>query len=77
MTPPDPSPTSAERQPIRIWSVACPFNKKGFPVVGSFGKTIRNVVIIPTDTWTRLCREHPTLAATQFEVGHYTEDDHE
>lgn len=54
-----------------IWGMSCPFNKQGVPVVGSFGSCIRNVVIIPAETWTALCKEHPTLAATEFEVGIY------
>ena len=53
----------------RIWAVHCPFRKSGSPVLGNFGYTERGVIIIPADTWTRLCREIPALAVQQFEVG--------
>jgi hypothetical protein len=55
----------------RIWALHCPFNKKGFPVVGSFGSTERSVIIIPVETWKRLCADVQQLQTTQFEVGSY------
>lgn len=65
MTPDTPAPRP------RIWTVYCPFRKTGSPVIGSFGATIRPVIIIPVETWTTLCRDIPALAAKQFEVGSY------
>ena len=59
--------------PIRIWALHCPFNKRGFPVLGSFGSTVRGVIIIPVKTWTELCQRIPDLAATKFEVGEHVE----
>lgn len=55
----------------RIWALSCPFNKKGFPVVGSFGGSIRGVVIFDVATWKRLCHDVPQLQTTMFEVGSY------
>lgn len=54
---------------MRIWVVLCPFKKNGFPSVGSFGSTVRPVVVIPVGTWNRLIRTIPDLANTKFEVG--------
>lgn len=68
--PPD-HPEQTTPKPYRIWAAACPFNKSGAPVLGSFGSRVRNVVIIPMETWTKLCDEIPALAATKFEVGTY------
>lgn len=59
----------AEAPKYRIWAMACPFKKSGFPVVGTFGATVRNVVIFDVATWTRLCQDVPQLQTTQFEVG--------
>ena len=42
----------------RIWVLHCPF-----------GAQINPVVIIPLETWKKLCEADPFLAATQFEVG--------
>jgi len=53
----------------RIWAAHCPFNKQGTPVLGSFGSTVRPVVVIPMATWTKLCKDIPELGAMQFEVG--------
>lgn len=39
--------------------------------MGSFGSTSRRVVVMDVETWTRLCRDTPALATTQFEVGVY------
>ena len=58
-----------ERPKYRIWAMHCPFNKHGNPVVGSFGRTIEPVVIIPIKTWTRLCNDVEAIKTTQFEVG--------
>lgn len=62
-------PASRLAAPIRIWAFHCPFNKRGVPVLGSFGSTVRGVVILPMETWTALCKEIPALGAKQFEVG--------
>ena len=64
------SGVTAEPQ-YRIWVLECPFKKSGVPVVGSFGATSRNVVILTTETWKRLCADVPQLQTTQFEVGTY------
>jgi len=69
--PTRPTTPGADTARPLIWVLHCPFRKTGSPVVGSFGATIRGVVIIPVETWTALCRQHPALAATQFEVGSY------
>lgn len=66
------SDQEVKAHPIRIWALHCPFSKSGFPVLGSFGSTVRGVVIIPVETWTKLCKEIPDLAARQFEVGERT-----
>lgn len=66
---PSDSPTASTNKPIRIWAFHCPFRKNGSPVLGSFGATVRPVVILPMETWTKLCRDIPALGATQFEVG--------
>ena len=49
----------------------CPFNKTGFPVVGTFGSTVNGVIIIKVSDWTKLCAEIPDLAERQFEVGEH------
>lgn len=62
---------SDEQKPVRVWVLHCPFNKKGMPVLGSFGSTERGVMIMPIETWTALCKEIPELGRKQFEVGSY------
>ena len=57
-----------------MWVLECPFKKSGFPVVGTFGKTTKPVVIMTTETWKQLCKDVPQLQTMQFNVGHYTED---
>lgn len=57
--------------PLRIWILPCPFRKDGSPSLGTFGSKVRNVVIIPAETWTKLVEQNHALAATQFEVGSY------
>jgi hypothetical protein len=66
--PGPPIPAPGGWQPT-IWAFHCPFRKEGSPVLGSFGATVRPVVILPMETWTRLCREIPALGAMQFNVG--------
>lgn len=56
-------------KPFRMWVMECPFRKTGTPVLGSFGASSANVVIMRADEWKRLCEEVPQLATTQFEVG--------
>lgn len=67
----DPRDQTREQQPIRIWALHVPFNKRGFPVFGhSFAAvSSKGCIIIPADKWTALCQRIPELAATQFEVG--------
>jgi hypothetical protein len=55
--------------PIRIWVAHCPFKKSGFPSLGTFGASVKPIVIMHMETWQKLCREIPELAARQFEVG--------
>lgn len=55
--------------PYRCWALEAPFTKKGWPVVGTFGATTRLVVIFDVETFKRLIRENPALAAVQFEMG--------
>lgn len=69
MTPKDEAVTA----PYRIWALGCPFNKKGFPVMGTFGSSIRSVIVIDHATWKRLCADIPALQTAQFEVGEYVE----
>lgn len=57
------------QKPPRIWAQHCPFRKNGSPVLGTFGRTIRPVVIMEMVTWNRLCAEVPALQTMQFEVG--------
>jgi hypothetical protein len=68
---PDTPPPSAPEPRFRIWVLPCPFKKDGTPSLGTFGSSVRNVVILPVETWTQLCRENPALASTKFEVGSY------
>jgi hypothetical protein len=58
-------------KPMRIWGVWCPFNKRGAPVLGTFGSTSESIVIIRAVDWANLCREIPELGTRQFEVGTY------
>lgn len=55
----------------RIWAMQCPFRKTGSPVLGTFGASIRGVVIFDVATWKRLCQDVPQLQTTMFEVGSY------
>lgn len=55
----------------RIWVMQCPFRKTGSPVLGTFGASIRGVVIFDIETWKRLCQDVPQLQTTMFEVGSY------
>lgn len=63
------NPTQPNTTAHTIYALQCPFSKRNFPVVGSFGSLIREVVIIPVETWSQLCREIPGLAAAKFNVG--------
>lgn len=58
-------------KPYRIWPTPIPFRKDGTPVVGNFGPTIRQVVIIEAETFKRLIAEHPSLTTARFEVAEY------
>jgi hypothetical protein len=61
--------TPAVSPPDRIWVAECAFKKNDFPSLGTFGVKVAQVVIIPQETWNRLCAEIPALATRQFEVG--------
>ena len=61
--------TSLPAPIYRIWVAHCPFKKNGFPSLGTFGKSIKPVVIISMETWNKLCQDVPQLQTTQFEVG--------
>jgi hypothetical protein len=52
-----------------IWSVFAPFRKDGSPVLGSFGASVKGVILIDVETWKRMCADNPQLAATKFRVG--------
>lgn len=71
---PDPVPTSAAVK-YRIWAMHCPFRKSGSPVLGTMGSSIQPVVVMTTETWTRLCADVPQLQTTMFEVGAWSDDD--
>jgi hypothetical protein len=70
MTEPS-APITPESPKYRIWAAHCPFKKNGFPSLGTFGATVKPVVIMSMETWTRLCKDVPQLQTTQFEVGTY------
>jgi hypothetical protein len=57
----------------RIWVTHCPFRKTGSPVLGTFGRDIKPVVIFTMETWNRLCQDVPQLQTTMFEVGTWDE----
>lgn len=65
----DRSETDTAGAPFRIWALHCPFKKDGFPSMGTFGKTIKPVIVMEVATWTALCAKHPGLATELFEVG--------
>ncbi len=54
-----------------MWVLEAPFNKRGVPVMGSFGSTSGHVVIFTIEAWKKLCEDVPQLQTTQFEVGSY------
>jgi len=56
-------------KPHRLWASACPFDKRGTPVLGTIGASVGNVVVMRVETWTALCKEHPSLGETKFDVG--------
>ena len=53
-----------------IWVLECPFRKDGSPVLGTFGATVRRVVVVEAEEWRRLCELHPALLTQSFRVGH-------
>lgn len=55
--------------PITMFVVACPFRKDGSPVVGNIGSSVRRVIIIDADNWTRLKDAIPALQTQTFRVG--------
>lgn len=57
--------------PVRMWVLETPFNKRGVPVMGTFGSRSGNVVIFTVSEWKRLCDAVPQLQTMQFEVGSY------
>lgn len=61
--------------PYRIWALHCPFRKNGTPVLGTMGSTIQGVIVIQVETWRRMVREIPALAAAPFEVGEEADAD--
>jgi len=54
-----------------MWVIEAPFNKRGVPVMGSFGSRSGTVVIFTIEAWKRLCADVPQLQTTVFEVGSY------
>ena len=74
----DETPSEPRKEPVtdlaphvRMWVLEAPFNKRGVPVMGSFGSRSGNVVIFTVSEWKRLCANVPQLQTTQFEVGSY------
>ena len=61
--------TTAEPARYRIWVAHCPFKKNGAPSLGSFGRSIDQVVVFRMATWKKLCEDVPQLQTTMFEVG--------
>ena len=57
---------------LTVWAAHAPFKKSGVPFFNAFGYLYREVVVIPMETWTQLCREIPELGTREFNVG--TED---
>lgn len=52
----------------RIWALSAPFTKSGWPVVGNFGASVQPVVIMTTETFSRLVKV-PGLEKIVWEVG--------
>lgn len=73
VTPP-PRDGSPQDSPYTIWALDCPLNKRGVPVMGNFGGRWRRVVVIESETWTRLIAEVPGMATAQFRVGSYDDE---
>lgn len=61
--------------PYTIWKLDAPFNKKGFPVMGTFGSTARTVVVMEVETLKRMLNEHASLATAEFRIGTYQDDE--
>lgn len=57
-----------------LWSMVCPFRKNGTPVLGTMGSTLRNVIVMESETFKKLVADHPSLATAQFRVGTFNED---
>lgn len=56
--------------PYRIWSMTTAFNKQDAPIRANIGKSYRHVVVMESETFKRLMREHPEFAAKlTFELG--------
>jgi hypothetical protein len=51
-----------------IWATLAPFRKNGTPVIGNMGSTVKDVVVMESETFRRLVREHPSLATAEFSV---------
>lgn len=56
---------------IKLIVAHCPYRKNGSPVLGSFGATIKPVVLFELDEWKRLCKLVPALADMEFDVGSF------
>lgn len=61
----------SEVKPVRMWVLECPFNKRGVPVMGTFGSRSGHVIVFTSAAWQQLCKDVPQLQTTQFEVGSY------
>jgi hypothetical protein len=59
----------AAREPYTIWSMPTTFRRDGSPVMGSFGASVQQVVVMTSETFKRLVRENPDLSTAQFNVG--------
>jgi hypothetical protein len=61
-------------EPFTIWALDAPFDKYGVPRMGNVGQSIRLVVVMESETFKRLLREHPSLATEQFRLGAFPEE---
>jgi hypothetical protein len=51
-----------------IWHGFTTFRKNGTPIMGTLGASAKPVVIMESETFQRLVREHPSLATVVFRM---------
>lgn len=59
---------ATKRKPYRVYFASTPFRKNGTPVVGASGSSVRRVVIIDGEEFTRLMTDFPALKDVKFEA---------